>query len=154
MGRSKRFALELLIALCLYGYLAVGLSYFIARTSSYSFEDEKLTTVKSLGRFACGQFSIIKYEFGRNEETVTEMNFMCLILGKDVAVRTERQEDGTLVIVWARKGDRLYKKTLRDHPEVLAEAEKVLQLGRDKFAEAKKKLEEQKSKSNQSDRLG
>ena len=71
-----------------------------------------------------------------------------------MAVLTERQEDGTLVIAWVRKGDRLYKKTLRDHPEILAEAEKVLQLGRDSFAKAKKKLEEQKSKSNQSDRLG
>ena len=82
MGRSKRSALELLIALCIYSYLAIGLPYSIARTSSYSFEDEKLTKVESLGRFACGQFSTVKYQLLGTGELVTEMSLMSFFSAK------------------------------------------------------------------------
>ena len=153
MKRLERLAPGLLIALCIYGYFAVGLPYSIALLSSNSFEDKRLTEVQSLGRFTYGQFSAVKYELQGDNESVSEASFMGLIFGKNLIIRTTRQESGVYTIKWVMFGSQSYEKTLRDHPEVLAEAEKVLQLGRDNFAKAKKKLE-QKSKPNQSDRLG
>lgn len=150
-GRLKDFSLALLIALCIYGYFAFGLPYFIVLISSSSFKDERLTKIESLGKFTYGQYTIIKYEFREtmDDETVYEISFMNFIFGKNMTVQTERQKSGTYTIKWVWVGNRFYEKTLRDHPEILAEAEKILQLGRDSFAKAKKKLEEQKLKRNQ-----
>ena len=150
----KRFAFRLLIALCIYGFFAVGIPCFMVLTSPNSFENKQLIEVQSFGRFTYGQFGTVNYQLLENGETVSEMNSMSLFLSKNMTIKTERQKSGVYTIKWVMFGSQSYEKTLRDHPEILAEAEKVLQLGRDKFAKAKKKLEEQKSKSNQSDRLG
>ncbi len=149
----KRLAFRLLIALCIYGFFAVGIPYFITLTSPNDFEGKQLIGVQSFGRFTYGQFSTIHYRLWENGETVSEMNSMSFFLSKNIVVRTERQKGGVYTIKWIIIGDQTYEKTLCDHPEILAEAERVLQLGRDNFAKAEKKLE-QKSKRNQPARLG
>ncbi len=142
MKHLKGFVFVLLIALCMYGYCAIGLPYFIVLTSPNGFEDERLTEVQSLGRFAYGQYTVVSYKLWGNGESVIETNLTGILLGKGttITVRTGRTESGIHFIEWVLVGNRIYKKTLLGQPEILAEAEKVLQLGRDSFAKEKKKL--------------
>ncbi len=144
--------LPLLILLWIYVFLGFCIPGALALWPRLEFNDGELVKIRTSGSFSHGFLSTIDYTLGRNgTEVVYESRFLGL---SDISVVTKEQKDGTFVIGSVEMGSQFYIKTLRDHPEILAEAEKVLQLGRDKFAKAKKKLEEQKLKPDQSDRLG
>ena len=152
MGRFFPWLWVLLIILWIYVALTFAMPGAMALLPRYQFEDGELKTIRTSGRFSYSSLSISVIDYsirpGGGEFAYEQSGF------SNVCVTTKKQKDGTLVISSAGVGNQLYEKTLNDHPEVLAEAKRVLRLGRDKFAKAKKKLEEQKLKRNQSDRLG
>lgn len=138
-----------LLILWIYGFLAFVIPGLLALSPRLEFNDGELVKIRTSGRFSYGSLSIIDYKLKPDGESVDES----VILLSNISIKTKRQKDGILVIESVEINTRFYEKTLRDHPEILAEAEKVLQLGRDNFAKAKKKLE-QKSKRNQPAHLG
>jgi len=138
-----------LLILWIYGFLAFVIPGLLALSPRLEFNDGELVKIRTSGRFSYGSLSIIDYKLKPDGESVDES----VILLSNISIKTKKQEDGTLIIESVEINTRFYEKTLRDHPEILAEAEKVLQLGRDNFAKAKKKLE-QKSKRNQPAHLG
>jgi len=140
-----------LLILWIYGFLAFVIPGLLALSPRLEFNDGELVKIRTSGRFSYGSLSIIDYKlFSDGGELVRESRLLGF---SETSVATKKQEDGTLIIESVEMNTRFYEKTLRDHPEILAEAEKVLQLGRDNFAKAKKKLE-QKSKRNQPAHLG
>lgn len=150
----KRWIAGWLITLGLiYCFLAFGLPYLVTPRSG-EIVDDQITRVTSLGRFKYGVMGEVHYElWSSGSELVYEINPAQFILCKgSILVWTER-ENGIFIIRRVLVGNRSYEKTLRDHPEVLTEAEEILKIGRDGFAKAKKKLEH-KFNRNQPGRLG
>lgn len=150
MGRFSPWLYSLLVVLWIYVALGFCIPGALALWPRHEFKDGELVKIRTLGSFSHGSLSIIDYELQPKGESVNEERFFGL---SNISVATEQQKDGTLVMVSVGINNRSYEKTLCNHPEVLAEAKKILQLGRDSFAKAKKKLE-QKSKPRQPARLG
>lgn len=151
MERFSPFLWTSLLILWIYvalGFCIPGALALLPRCES---KDGELNEIRTLGRLAQGSLSIVDYEFRPDGgEMVLESKSLGL---SSICVKTQLRDD-ILVISSVRVSRQTYEKTLNDHPEILAEAEKVLQLGRDKFAKAKKKLEQKSKPKHQPARLG
>lgn len=108
------------------------------------FENGELIGIESLGRLRHDWFSTISYElmFDKDMELVFEFGALDFLFGKSTVITTRKQKQtNTYTIEQVQIGNQSYdKKSLDNFPKILAEAEMVLQLGRDKFAQAQQKL--------------
>lgn len=100
------------------------------------------TRIVALGEFAAGQLSIIDYvrSSGGGESVFHER-----LWGQDVRVDTFGSEDGP-EIIRVQVDDKVYRddssffSSFSDNPSVVAKAERALNLGRKRFAEAQARL--------------
>ena len=113
-------------------FINAGVGFLSLLFDKNSCEDGVLKEVKFIAGFRRGMLHSIYYtpSFIDGEFVVSSA-----FPTHHIIVSTEKQKDGTFKIKFVKTGNRTYEKTLREHPEILKQAEEILELGRKKFAE-------------------